>query len=83
MPEALTCALAATNFEDAIRDAVSLGGDSDTLGAITGGLAEARFGIPEPIAQAGWDYLPREMRAVLTRLYGRSHDASASLHQAG
>jgi ADP-ribosylglycohydrolase len=77
VPEALTCALAADRFEDAVRDAVSLGGDADTVGAIAGGLAEARFGIPEPMAQAAWNYLPREMRAVLVRTYeAAQHPAS-------
>jgi ADP-ribosylglycohydrolase len=38
--------LEAEDFEDAIRNAVSLGGDTDTLGAITGSIAEAYFGIP-------------------------------------
>lgn len=47
VPEALTCALEATSFEDAIRNAISIGGDSDTIAAIAGGVAEARFGIPE------------------------------------
>lgn len=46
VPEALTCALEATDFEDAIRNAVSLGGDADTLAAIAGGLAEGMFEIP-------------------------------------
>lgn len=47
VPEAITCALESTSFEDAIRNAVSLGGDSDTLAAIAGPIAEARHGIPE------------------------------------
>ena len=50
VPEALICALEATDFEDAIRNAISIGGDSDTVGAITGGVAEDLFGIPEDIA---------------------------------
>lgn len=46
VPEAIIAFLEATDFEDAIRNAVSLGGDTDTLGAITGSIAEAYFGIP-------------------------------------
>ena len=42
-----------TTFEDAIRNAVSLGGDSDTLACIAGAVAEAKFGIPENIAKQG------------------------------
>lgn len=56
-------------FEDALRNAISIGGDSDTIGAIAGGVAEALFGIPDDIAERGWRYLPQEMREVLTKLY--------------
>ncbi|MCY3877813.1 MAG: ADP-ribosylglycohydrolase family protein [Rhodobacteraceae bacterium] len=47
VPEAITCALEATSFEDAVRNAISLGGDADTLAAIAGPIAESLFGIPE------------------------------------
>ena len=47
VPQAITCALESNSFEDAIRNAVSLGGDSDTLAAIAGPIAEAMYGIPE------------------------------------
>ena len=47
VPQAITCALEAFSFEDAIRNAISIGGDSDTIAAIAGGIAEARFGVPE------------------------------------
>lgn len=69
VPQALICAFEATDFEDAIRNAISIGGDSDTIGAIAGGLAEALFGIPEEIAACSWSKLPQDMRAVITRLY--------------
>ena len=46
IPEAITCALESTSFEDAVRNAVSLGGDAKTLAAIAGPLAEAKHGIP-------------------------------------
>lgn len=69
VPEALTCVLEATSFEDAIRNAISIGGDSDTIGAIAGGVAEALFGIPDHIASEAWSKLPLDMRQVLTRLY--------------
>lgn len=70
VPEALTCVLEATSFEDAIRNAISIGGDSDTVAAIAGGVAEAMFGIPDEIANEVWPKLPLDMRQVLTRLYG-------------
>jgi ADP-ribosylglycohydrolase len=50
VPEAIICALEALSFEDAIRNAVSLGGDADTQAAIAGSIAEAVFGVPEHIA---------------------------------
>ena len=46
VPQAITCALESVNFEDAVRNAISLGGDSDTLAAIAGPIAEALHGIP-------------------------------------
>lgn len=49
VPPAVTCALESEDYEDAVRNAISLGGDSDTLGAIAGAIAEALHGIPEAI----------------------------------
>lgn len=46
VPQAITCALESVSFEDAVRNAVSLGGDADTLAAIAGAIAEAMHGIP-------------------------------------
>ena len=69
VPQALTCALEATDFEDAIRNAISIGGDSDTIAAIAGGVAEALFGIPESIAKTAWQKLPEDVQAILTALY--------------
>lgn len=72
VPQALVCALTASDYEDAIRNAISIGGDSDTIAAIAGGVAEALFGIPEEIAQKGWAFLPADMRAVLQALYRKA-----------
>ena len=47
VPEAIIAFLESKDFEDAIRNAVSLGGDTDTLGAITGSIAEAFYGISD------------------------------------
>lgn len=47
MPPAIACVAEATGFEDAVRNAISLGGDSDTLAAIAGGIAEAFWPVPE------------------------------------
>ena len=72
VPEALTCALEANSYEDAIRNAVSLGGDSDTIAAIAGGVAEALYGLPNEIAARGWWYLPPDMIKVIVRLYEKA-----------
>ncbi len=72
VPQALVCALTASDFEDAIRNAISIGGDSDTVAAITGGVAEALFGVPEDLAAIGWSYLPQDMRLTLTVLYQKA-----------
>ena len=47
VPHAITCFLESNSFEDAIRNAISLGGDGDTIGAMAGAIAEAYYGIPE------------------------------------
>jgi ADP-ribosylglycohydrolase len=65
VPQAIVCALEATDFEDAIRNAISIGGDSDTIGCITGGIAEALFGIPEDIREKGMSYLPKELKVIV------------------
>ena len=51
VPEAIVCFLEADGFEDAIRNAISIGGDSDTLAAITGSIAEAKWGVPEGVRE--------------------------------
>lgn len=73
VPQALTCALEATDYEDAIRNAISIGGDSDTIAAIAGGLAEALFGIPDSTVCEAWNYIPTDMRQVIQALYRHSN----------
>ena len=75
VPQALVCAFDATDFEDAVRNAVSIGGDSDTIAAIAGAIAEARFGMPEGIAHLVWNYLAPDMKRCISQLY--SLDLSA------
>jgi len=72
VPEALICALEAKDFEDVIRNAISIGGDSDTLAAIAGGVAEALFGISEELVKGGRSRIPLGMRQVLDELYERA-----------
>jgi len=72
VPQAIICALQSTNYEDAIRNAVSIGGDSDTIASIAGGIAEALHGLPQGIAQQGWKFLTLEMKRVMQQLYAES-----------
>jgi|JFJP01.1.fsa_nt_gi ADP-ribosylglycohydrolase len=66
VPEAIIAFLESTDFEDAIRNGISLGGDSDTLTCITGGIAEAFYGgVPQDIAEKALSYLPSMMREVV------------------
>ncbi|XTB52624.1 ADP-ribosylglycohydrolase family protein [Fusobacterium nucleatum] len=60
-----SCFLESHDFESALRLAVSIGGDSDTLAAITGGIAEAYYGIPKEIEQKALAYLPEEFQQVI------------------
>ena len=57
--------LESEDFEDAIRIAVSLGGDSDTIAAIAGGIAGAYYGVPDDIWQKAAEYLPQEFLDIL------------------
>lgn len=66
-PEAIIAFLESNDFEDAIRLAISLGGDSDTIGAMTGGIAAAYYGIPDKIARKALEYLPEDMIEVLNK----------------
>lgn len=67
VPQAIIAFLESTDFEDAIRNAISLGGDSDTLAAITGSIAEAAYGVPQWIQDQAWEYLDEPLRDVLRR----------------
>ena len=67
VPQAIRAFLEAVDWEDAIRNAISLGGDSDTLACITGGVAEAAFGLPESVAQRARGYLDDKLGEVQQR----------------
>lgn len=67
VPEAITAFLESTSYEDALRTAVSLGGDSDTLACITGGIAEAFYGMPEELEREAWRRSPDKMKPILRR----------------
>lgn len=72
VPQAITCALESVSYEDAVRNAISLGGDADTLAAIAGAIAEAMHGIPDEIKRQAEDrYIAEasEMLDVIREVY--------------
>ena len=71
VPQALMAFFESTSFEDAIRNAISIGGDSDTLAAITGGIAEAYYGIPEAIRKHALTFLDERLLGILNAFEAR------------
>lgn len=71
VPEAITAFLESVDFEDAIRNAISLGGDSDTLAAITGSIAEAAYNVPEEIKEKALSMLDECLLTVYRRFSER------------
>ena len=66
VPQAIRAFIDGSNFEECIRNAVSIGGDSDTIGCITGAIAEAFYEVPESIRQQAWKYLPASLQETIT-----------------
>ena len=70
VPEAIICFLESESYEDAVRNAVSLGGDADTLACICGGIAEAYYGpVPADIVQGVKTVLPPDLWAIIEKFY--------------
>lgn len=65
VPQALEAFFESKNFEDAIRNAISIGGDSDTIAAITGGIAGAYYGIPTDIRKHALTFLDERLLKIL------------------
>ncbi|MCL2033802.1 MAG: N-6 DNA methylase [Oscillospiraceae bacterium] len=65
VPQAIMAFLESTGFEDAIRNAISIGGDSDTLAAITGAIAEAYYGVPTEIRKHALTFLDERLLNIL------------------
>lgn len=64
VPQAIQAFLESDSFEDAIRTAVSVGGDSDTLAAITGAIAEAYYGVPADLRDQALNFLDDSLLAI-------------------
>lgn len=67
VPQALEAFFESTSFEDTIRNAISIGGDSDTIAAIAGPIAEAYYGIPSEIKEKAVTYLTDEFIEILNK----------------
>ena len=65
VPQSIFAFLISTSYEDAIRKVISWGGDTDTMGAITGGIAGAYYGIPKDIERKGLEYLDERMLKIV------------------
>ncbi len=68
LPKALVSFFEGDSYEDVIRNAISLGGDTDTLAAIAGAMAEGYYGIPDEIIEKGKNYLTVDLKEVLERI---------------
>jgi ADP-ribosylglycohydrolase len=71
VPEALIAFLEADDYEDAVRKAISLGGDSDTLACIAGGVAGAYYGVPDDITAEALGRLDEPLRSVVEAFVAR------------
>ena len=79
VPQALTAFLESTDYEDAVRNAISLGGDADTLACITGGIAEAYYGgVPQDLAMRAKQLLDPRLSDVIHRFRAQYGLASKS-----
>ena len=72
VPEAIIAVLDSDSYEDAVRNAISLGGDSDTLACIAGGIAEAYYGpVPSGIRDRVREILPLDLWEMIAEFYRR------------
>ena len=83
VPQALEAFFESTSFEDAIRNAISIGGDSDTIAAITGGIAEAYYGIPTDIRKHALTFLDETQLSILNEFENKYGLVAAKKTSAG
>lgn len=80
VPQSLVAFFEAESFEDAIRNAVSIGGDSDTLADITGGIAGNYFNIPERMHERAFSYLPAEFIEIIDKFQAYLQERYAEVY---
>jgi len=83
VPQALEAFFESKNFEDAIRNAISIGGDSDTLAAITGGIAEAYYGIPTEIRKHALTFLDERLLKILVQFENKYPSKMEKINSVG
>ena len=83
VPQALRAFLESASYEDAIRNAISLGGDADTLACIAGGVAEAYHGIPHDLEVTVAPLLDARLATVVTRFQRQHGLGSSGVHSSG
>lgn len=74
VPQAFQAFFESSDFESAVRNAISIGGDSDTIAAIAGSIAESYYGVPEELRKKAMEYLDDDMKIIINRFeerYGR------------
>lgn len=81
VPQAMEAFFESTNFEDAIRNAISLGGDSDTLAAITGAVAEAYYGVPATLRKHALTFLDGYLMKILLEFENRYMPKLEKIHK--
>ena len=80
IPQAIVAFLDGEDFEEVIRNAVGIGGDSDTIGAMAGGIAEAYYGVPIELEEKALEYLPDDLKGIYHAF--RILRKGASMHNA-
>lgn len=79
VPQAIFLFLESNNFEDSIRKAISIGGDTDTIACMVGSIAEAYYGIPKELRMQAIEILPDNFKDILIKAYKmkkRNRDAN-------
>lgn len=71
VPQALFVFFSSCDFEDSIRKAISIGGDTDTIACIVGSISEAYYGVDEKLKDEVFKYLPEYMKNIVNQFYGR------------
>ncbi|HJV96743.1 MAG TPA: ADP-ribosylglycohydrolase family protein, partial [Albitalea sp.] len=81
--QALSAATSATSFEEAMRHCIAVGGDTDTICCMAGGLAEALFGLPNDLVDRALPFLPEDVVHVLGALYSKAGRGTLGLRTQG